>query len=106
MAARAIDYIAGRRVRTVDVHAHCAVPAVLDLVNGKPFERPARQQLQGSLGHLVAEHGASQLMVGTEYAVPWVKGPADHVLNTPSLSDDERIAILGGNAAKLIKLPG
>ena len=42
--------VGGRRVRTVDVHAHCAVPAVLDLVKGTPFERPARQQLQGNLG--------------------------------------------------------
>jgi aminocarboxymuconate-semialdehyde decarboxylase len=58
-----------------------------------------------ALRHLVAEHGASQLMIGTDYAVPWVKGPVDHVLNTLGLSDDERIAILGGNAAKLIKLP-
>jgi hypothetical protein len=30
----------------------------------------------------------------------------DYVLNTLALSDDERIVILGGNAAKLIKLPG
>ena len=58
-----------------------------------------------ALRHLVAEHGASQLVIGTDYAVPWVKGPVDHVLDTPGLSDDERIAILGGNAAKLIKLP-
>ncbi|MEA2906795.1 MAG: aminocarboxymuconate-semialdehyde decarboxylase [Alphaproteobacteria bacterium] len=58
-----------------------------------------------ALRHLVAEHGASQLMIGTDYAVPWVKGPVDHVLNTPGLSDEQRVAILGGNAAKLIKLP-
>ncbi len=31
--------VGGRRVRTVDVHAHCAVPDVLDLVKGTPFER-------------------------------------------------------------------
>ena len=36
-----------------------------------------------ALRHLVAEHGASQIMIGTDYAVPWVKGPVDHVLNTP-----------------------
>jgi hypothetical protein len=29
----------------------------------------------------------------------------DHILNTPGLSDDEWIAILGGNAAKLMKIP-
>ena len=57
------------------------------------------------LRHLVAEHGASQLVIGTDYAVPWVKGPVDHVLNTPGLTDDERFAILGGNAAKLMRLP-
>jgi hypothetical protein len=36
--------------------------------------------------------------------VPWVKDPVDHVLDTPGLSDAERIAILGGNAAKLLRL--
>jgi aminocarboxymuconate-semialdehyde decarboxylase len=58
-----------------------------------------------ALRHLVAEHGASQIVIGTDYAVPWVKAPIDHVLNTPGLADEERIAILGGNAAKLLKLP-
>ena len=58
-----------------------------------------------ALRHLVNEHGASQIMIGTDYAVPWVKRPVDHILNTPGLNDVERIAILGGNAAKLMKLP-
>ncbi len=58
-----------------------------------------------ALRHLVNEHGASQIMIGTDYAVPWVKGPVDHILKTPGLSDAERIAILGGNAAKLMKIP-
>lgn len=57
------------------------------------------------LRHLVNEHGASQIMIGTDYAVPWVKEPVDHILNTAGLSDNERIAILGGNAAKLMKVP-
>jgi hypothetical protein len=29
----------------------------------------------------------------------------DHILNAPGLTDAERIAILGGNAAKLMKVP-
>jgi len=57
-----------------------------------------------ALRHLVAECGASQIVIGTDYAVPWVKGPVDHVLATPGLNDDDRIAILGGNAAKLLRL--
>ncbi len=43
-----------------------------------------------ALRHLVAEHGASQIMIGTDYAVPWVKGPVDHVLNTPASRDDDK----------------
>src|SRR5574341_1294937 len=46
--------VGGRRVTTVDVHAHCAVPAVLDIVEGTQFEKPARQQLEGNLGFPVA----------------------------------------------------
>jgi aminocarboxymuconate-semialdehyde decarboxylase len=57
-----------------------------------------------ALRHLVAECGASQIMIGTDSPIPWVKSPVDHVLNTPDLSDDERIAILGGTAAKLLKI--
>jgi aminocarboxymuconate-semialdehyde decarboxylase len=56
------------------------------------------------LRHLVAECGASQVVVGTDYAVPWVKDPVDLILDTPALSDADRIAILGGTAAKLLRL--
>jgi aminocarboxymuconate-semialdehyde decarboxylase len=56
------------------------------------------------LRHLVAECGASQVVIGTDYAVPWVKDPVDLILDTPTLSDADRIAILGGTAAKLLKI--
>ena len=52
--------------------------------------------------HLVAEVGASQLMVGSDYPYPWTKVPADLILKTAGLSDAEKEAILGGNAAKLL----
>jgi aminocarboxymuconate-semialdehyde decarboxylase len=53
---------------------------------------------------LAAQVGASQLMVGSDVPFPWQAHPVDHVLATTSLSDDEKIAILGGNAAKLFGL--
>jgi aminocarboxymuconate-semialdehyde decarboxylase len=53
------------------------------------------------LRHLAAEVGVSQLMVGTDYPYPWTTEAVDHVLGTPTLSDTDREAILGGNAAKL-----
>jgi aminocarboxymuconate-semialdehyde decarboxylase len=55
-----------------------------------------------ALRHLVAQCGASQIMVGTDYPYPWTNTPVDHVLRTPELRDADRIAILGGNAAKLL----
>src|SRR5262245_5355687 len=54
-----------------------------------------------ALRHLVAVAGASQIMLGTDFPYPWTTTSVDHVLTTPGLIDAERIAILGGNAAKL-----
>ena len=55
-----------------------------------------------ALRHLVAQVGASQVMLGTDHPIPWEEHPVDHVFATTTLSDDEKIAILGGNAAKLL----
>ena len=54
-----------------------------------------------ALRHLIAVAGVSQIMLGTDFPYPWTTTSVDHVLNTPGLNDAERIAILGGNAAKL-----
>jgi aminocarboxymuconate-semialdehyde decarboxylase len=53
--------------------------------------------------HLVAEVGVSQLMVGTDCpSYPWTTTAIDLILETPGLSDADRIAILGGTAAQLL----
>jgi aminocarboxymuconate-semialdehyde decarboxylase len=57
------------------------------------------------LRHLVAECGASQIMIGTDYPFPWSTTTVDHVLNTPGLSDAQKRAILGETAAGLLKVP-
>jgi aminocarboxymuconate-semialdehyde decarboxylase len=57
-----------------------------------------------ALRHLAAETGATQLMLGTDYPYPWTRTAVDHVLETPGLTDDERISILGGTAARLLGL--
>src|SRR6059036_132239 len=55
-----------------------------------------------AMRHLVAEVGSSQLVVGTDFPYPWTKTAVDLVLDTPGLSDAERVAMLGGTAAKLL----
>jgi aminocarboxymuconate-semialdehyde decarboxylase len=58
-----------------------------------------------NLRHLVTTTGASQIVMGTDFAFPIASTtPVDTVLQTPGLSPDEQIAILGGNAARLLRL--
>ncbi len=54
------------------------------------------------LRHLAAEVGSSQLVVGTDHPIPWHQDPVTHIMNTPGFSDDERRAMLGETAAKLL----
>jgi aminocarboxymuconate-semialdehyde decarboxylase len=58
-----------------------------------------------ALRHLVAVSGSSQIVLGTDHPFPWTSTAVDHVLGTPGLSDADRIAILGGNAARLLNIP-
>jgi aminocarboxymuconate-semialdehyde decarboxylase len=57
-----------------------------------------------ALRHLVAECGASQIVMGTDYPYPWTSTAVEHILETPSLSDAERTAILGETAGKLLRI--
>jgi hypothetical protein len=55
-----------------------------------------------ALRHLVAESGVSQIVMGTDYPFPWTSTAVDHILGTSSLSNAEKVAILGGNASRLL----
>jgi predicted TIM-barrel fold metal-dependent hydrolase len=55
-----------------------------------------------ALRHLAAEVGVSQLVIGTDHPIPWQSQSVDHILNAPGFSDDERRAMLGETAAKLL----
>jgi aminocarboxymuconate-semialdehyde decarboxylase len=59
-----------------------------------------------ALRHLAAQVGTSQIMLGSDHPIPWEEHPVDHVLATTTLSDEEKIAILGGNAARLLGVTG
>lgn len=55
-----------------------------------------------ALRHLIAESGPDRVMIGTDYPFPWTATEVDLVLSTPGLTDDQRVAILGGTAQKLM----
>jgi aminocarboxymuconate-semialdehyde decarboxylase len=46
--------------------------------------------------------GASQLLVGTDYPYPWTKTAVDLILQTPEVSDADKVSMLGGTAMKLL----
>jgi aminocarboxymuconate-semialdehyde decarboxylase len=58
-----------------------------------------------ALRHLAAEVGTSQLVLGTDHPIPWQPASVDHILQAEGFSDDERIAMLGRNAAGLLGIP-
>jgi len=54
--------------------------------------------------HLIAVVGASQVVLGTDYAALWNRNPIDGILSVPGLSDEERIAIFNGTLSRLLKI--
>lgn len=58
-----------------------------------------------AIRHLAAQVGASQIVLGSDYPYPWEMKPVDHIFASTSLSEDEKIAILGTTAAKLLNIP-
>jgi len=57
-----------------------------------------------ALRHLAAEVGAGQIMIGTDHPIPWEDDPVGHVMATPELTDEDRLAILGENAIRVLGL--
>ena len=55
-----------------------------------------------AIRHLVAQVGASQVVLGSDYPYPWQMQPVDHIFASNSLSDEDKANILGRTAAKLL----
>src|SRR5205823_14378454 len=55
-----------------------------------------------AMRHLIAEVGIEHVVMGTDYPFPWNTAPIDHILSIPGISDADKIAMLGGTAAKLL----
>jgi aminocarboxymuconate-semialdehyde decarboxylase len=89
----------------------CEVRANADCANAKlPSEYLKDQILVDSmvfsdegLRHLVAEIGASQIVYGTDIPLVW-PDTLDLILDSPSFSDAEKEAMVGGNLVKLLNI--
>jgi predicted TIM-barrel fold metal-dependent hydrolase len=57
-----------------------------------------------AIRHLIAQVGASQVVLGSDYPYPWELHPVDPIFATPSLSNDQRADILGRTAAKILNI--
>jgi aminocarboxymuconate-semialdehyde decarboxylase len=57
-----------------------------------------------AIRHLAAQVGASQIVLGSDYPYPWQLQPVDHIFACDSLSDEEKMGILGTTAAKLLSI--
>ncbi len=57
-----------------------------------------------ALKYLISQTGSDKIMIGTDYPYGWTSTEVELIMGTPGLTDDERIAILGGTAAKLLGL--
>lgn len=92
---------------------HCATH---DTGNCKPVEKRPSEYLKQlyfdslvydteNLRHLIATVGAEQIVIGSDF--PFAMGNSDsvdHILSVAGLSDSEREAILGGTAARLLRI--
>jgi aminocarboxymuconate-semialdehyde decarboxylase len=55
-----------------------------------------------AMRHLIAEVGASQIVMGTDYPFRWNEAAVDRILATPGTSDADRAAMLGETAGRLL----
>jgi len=57
-----------------------------------------------AIRHLAFQVGADRIVLGSDYPYPWQPRPVDHILGCKSLKPKEKVAILGGTAARLLKI--
>lgn len=107
-AAHGGGYLASYLGRT---EVACQVRPKSDCENKKKPSEYMRSQIivdtiiltEEGLRHLVAEVGSGQVVFGTDEPFNW-QSNVDLVLNSPSLNDSQKEAILGGTLVKLLHI--
>ena len=57
-----------------------------------------------AIRHLRPQVGASQIVLGSDYPYPWAAEPGGPHLRRKSLSDEQKLDVLGRTAAKLLNI--
>jgi aminocarboxymuconate-semialdehyde decarboxylase len=57
-----------------------------------------------AMRHLGAEVGYERIMLGSDFPYPWESRSVDVALDAPGATDAQKIAMLGGTAAKLLRI--
>ena len=57
-----------------------------------------------ALRHLAAEVGVNRLVIGTDHPIPWNENPGRSHPERAGFTDEEKIAMLGATAAKLLNI--
>jgi len=55
-----------------------------------------------AMRHLDAEIGYERILLGTDYPLPWEDHAVDVILTAPGATDAQKVAMLGGTAARLL----
>ena len=108
-AAHAGGYLPSYLGRT---DAACRVRRGANCANTKSPREYFRRELivdtmifsEEGLRHLVAEVGVGQIVYGTDIPYTWPV-TVDLILDAPFLSDADKTAILGGNLARMLRIP-
>ena len=57
-----------------------------------------------AIRHLAKQVGSSQIVLGSDYPYIWQLHPVDHIFACKSLTEKEKVAILGTTAARLLRI--
>src|SRR3712207_2381045 len=55
-----------------------------------------------AIRHLAAQVGPGQIVLGSDYPYPWQLHPVDHIFACESLTDEQKAAVLGETAARVL----
>lgn len=104
--ARKTFMLGGRRVRAVDIHGHCVIPAVADAVRGTPFATDdfPRNQILGPARIQAMDARGIDIQVLSINQYWWYAAGRELAANIVKIHDEGLAAWVGANADRFVAL--